>query len=163
MNNNEETKTGSRRTGLETVAQMMKRFSATASADTCFGAPVKVDDRTIIPVAEVVSGFGAGGGGGEGKEGPEPGTGDSEGQAGSGEGAGGGGFTRSRPVAVVVVAPEGVTVEPVIDATQIAMAGLAAGAFLGFWLVRMLAITEAPARKAKTPSLKSIVGTLKRI
>lgn len=164
MNNTEGTKTGGRQTGLETVAKIMKRFSTIASAGACFGAPMKVDDRTIIPVAEVIAGFGAGGGGGEGPDGIEPGADASEGKTpGSGEGAGGGGFTRSRPVAVVVVAPDEVTVEPVVDATQIAMAGLAAGAFLGFWLMRMRTITGAPVRKDKAPSLKSISGALKRI
>jgi uncharacterized spore protein YtfJ len=159
-----ESKNGGRQACLGSVVQMLKRFSATANASTCFGTPVTVDDRTLIPAAEVVAGFGAGGGGGEGKEGLEPDTGDSDGKAtGSGEGAGGGGFTRVRPVAVVVVGPDGVTVEPVVDATQIAMAGVAAGAFLGFWLLRMLAITEAPARKDKSPSLKSVVGALKRL
>ncbi len=164
MDINEEPRTSSRRTGLETVAQMMERFSAAASAAICFGTPVKIDDRTIIPVAEVVAGFGAGGGGGEGKQEPERGVEVEEGKAsGSGEGAGGGGFSRARPVAAVIVSPEGVTVEPVVDATQIAMAGVAAAAFLGFWFVRMQMITSAALRKEKTPSLKSIAGALKRM
>jgi hypothetical protein len=49
----------------------------------------------------------------------------------------------------------------VLDVTQIAMAGLAAGAFLGFWLVRMLAITEAAAVRDKPPSLRAVVKALK--
>jgi uncharacterized spore protein YtfJ len=159
-----ETKNGRGQAGLGSVVQLLERFIATASASTCFSSPVEVGDRTIIPVAEVVTGFGAGGGGGEGKEEPEPGAGNSDAKdMNSGEGGGGGGFTRSRPVAVVVIAPEGVTVEPVVDATQIAMAGLAAGAFVGFWFVRMLALTEAQARKEKAPSLKSIAGAIKRM
>jgi uncharacterized spore protein YtfJ len=151
----EEPNGGARRESLRSVVKMMDRFKDIASANTCFGTPIQVGDQTIIPAAEVMAGFGAGGGSGEG-----PALDDDEG-TGNGEGAGGGGFSRARPVAVVVVAPEGVTVEPVLDVTQIAMAGLAAGAFLGFWLVRMLAITEAPAGRDKPPSLKAVVKALK--
>lgn len=151
----EEPNGGARRESLRSIVKMMDRFKDIASANTCFGAPIEVGEQTIIPVADVMAGFGAGGGSGEGTA-PD----DDEG-TGSGEGAGGGGFSRSRPVAVVVVAPEGVTVEPVLDVTQIAMAGVAAGAFLGFWLVRMLAVTEAPARKDKPPSLQAVVKALK--
>jgi uncharacterized spore protein YtfJ len=152
----EEPNGGARRESLRSVVKMMDRFKDIASASTCFGTPIQVGDQTIIPAAEVMAGFGAGGGSGEG-----PAADDDDEGTGSGEGAGGGGFSRARPIAVVVVAPEGVTVEPVLDVTQIAMAGVAAGAFLGFWLVRMLAITEAPARKDRPPSLQSVVKALK--
>ena len=154
----EEPNGGARRESLRSVVKMMDRFKDIASANTCFGTPIPVGDQTIIPVADVMAGFGAGGGSGEG---PAPDD-DIEG-TGSGEGAGGGGFSRARPVAVVVVATEGVSVEPVLDITQIAMAGLAAGAFLGFWLVRMLAVTETPAHRNRTPSLQSVVKALKSI
>jgi uncharacterized spore protein YtfJ len=58
------------------------------------------------------------------------GSGGSDEQTGEGGGGGGGGFSLSRPVAVIVSGPDGVRVEPVIDATKIALAALTAGAFI---------------------------------
>ena len=41
----------------------------------------------------------------------------------------------SRPVAVIIAAPEGVRVEPVVDATKIGLAALTAAGFMfGMWM-----------------------------
>ena len=50
---------------------------------------------------------------------------------------GGGGRTFSRPVAVVIVGPEGVRVEPVMDVTKVALAALTAFGFMFSMLGRM--------------------------
>ena len=47
------------------------------------------------------------------------------------------------PVAVVVVTPDQVRVQPVIDLTQIALAAIATAAFNTFWLARLLRGTKA--------------------
>ena len=136
-----------------TVGDMYARFLSVACADTCFGEPVQVDDKTLIPTAEVMcaSGFGAG----FGKAGEHK-------QDESGPGAGGGwGVTRSRSVAVVVVSPDGITVEPVVDATQIALAGIAATAFVGYWILRLMKKVGEVPEKGKGPSLKSFVNLVK--
>lgn len=71
------------------------------------GDPITVGDYTIIPLSSYGFGFGAGGGGGtEGKEADR-----------SGQGGGSGGGGGIKPVAVVVVGPEGVSVEPLKRST----------------------------------------------
>jgi uncharacterized spore protein YtfJ len=45
-----------------------------------------------------------------------------EAQSGFGAGGGGGGVSGSRPVAAISIGPEGVCVQPVVDATKIALA-----------------------------------------
>jgi uncharacterized spore protein YtfJ len=42
--------------------------------------------------------------------------------SGVGYGGGGGGVTLGRPVAVITIGPDGVNVEPIVDATKIAIA-----------------------------------------
>ena len=44
-----------------------------------------------------------------------------------GGGIGGGGRSAGRPVAIIIIGPEGVTVKPVFDVTKIALAGITAG------------------------------------
>lgn len=141
---------------LQAVAATYDRFLAVASANTCFGDPIQVDDKTIIPTAEVICGSGFGLGFGKGNDTDEEKT-----DEGEGGGGGGGGFTRSRSVAVVTVSPTGVTVEPIVDATQIAMAGIAAIAFVGFWLLRLMKSTSEVSDGKSGPSLKSFMGLLK--
>jgi len=106
---------------LEKIQETMDTFLASASVDAVYGEPVTQQDTLIIPAAEVVAVMGFGIGSGEG--------GDQE-DSGSGSGGGGGGRVFARPVAVIIAAPEGVRVEPVVDITKIAMAGLTALAFL---------------------------------
>jgi uncharacterized spore protein YtfJ len=56
---------------------------------------------------------------------------------GKGNGGGGGGRILSRPVAVVIASPEGVRVEPVVDITKVALAGLTALGFMIGMMFRM--------------------------
>ena len=142
---------------LQSIAANYDRFLATASANTCFGDPIQVDDKTIIPTAEVICGAGFGLGVGKGTN-----AADEEKDQGEGGGGGGGGFTRSRAVAVVTVSPTGITVEPIVDATQIAMAGIAATAFVGYWLLRLMKSTDGASDGKRGPSLKSFKGLLKK-
>lgn len=71
-------------------------------AKTVVGDPIEAGEYTIIPLISVGFGFGAGGGS-DAKEKPE------QGKLGAGAGGGGG----IRPVAVIVIGPEGVKVEPI--------------------------------------------------
>jgi uncharacterized spore protein YtfJ len=120
--------------GLEMVQDTMEEFLAAADVRAVYGEPIQHDDTTIIPTAEVLSGlfFGIGSGGGTG-------TDENSGKpmGGSGSGGGGGGRVLSRPVAVVIASPEGVRVEPVIDITKIALAGLTALGFMVGMMFRM--------------------------
>jgi uncharacterized spore protein YtfJ len=116
---------------MDAIRGTLTEFMDTASVDRVYGQPVSEGDITIIPTAEVVVGlgFGLGFGGGRGPadrgdpQGRKPGE-----QAGSC--GGGGGRTLSRPVAVVVVSPDGVRVEPVVDVTKIAIASITAAGFM---------------------------------
>ena len=114
----------------------MEEFLATADVSVVYGEPIQHEDTLIIPTAEVLAGLGFGFGSGSGNS-PE-GT-DQKPAEGSGFGGGGGGRVLSRPVAVVVASPEGVRVEPVIDITKIALAGLTA---LGFMVGMMFRMTS---------------------
>jgi uncharacterized spore protein YtfJ len=73
------------------------------SARSVVGEPIKADDVTLIPLISFGFGFGAGGGSGQAVK---PGTGE-----GAGAGTGGGGGIK--PVAVVVISKDGVSVEPI--------------------------------------------------
>lgn len=116
---------GYRDSSLDTIEQVMDSLHAAASVEAVFGAPVKQRDTLIIPAAEVVavSGFGVGQGFG--------------GPGGAGGGGGGGGSAYARPVAVIIVSPEGVRVEPIFDYTKIALAGVTFAAFAVGMLARL--------------------------
>ncbi len=119
---------------LEAYQDTIQEFLAAADVRVVYGEPIMHEDTMIIPTAEVLSalGFGVGSGGGrDTHENPENPS------IGSGSGGGGGGRVLSRPVAVVVVSPEGVRVEPVFDITKIALAALTAAGFMIGMMFRM--------------------------
>lgn len=95
---------------LREVARIPER----AGAASCFGPATSAGERTIIPVAEVYYGLGMGWGGGTDPKTNAPG---------GGGGAGGG--ARSRGVAVIEVAPDGVRVHTIRDDTAITLASVA--------------------------------------
>jgi len=119
--------------GLEMFQDTMEEFLAAADVRVVYGEPIQHDDTMIIPTAEVLCGLGFGVGSGSGTSTDNP---DKPAQ-GSGSGGGGGGKILSRPVAVVVASPEGVRVEPVVDITKIALAGLTALGFMVGMMFRM--------------------------
>jgi uncharacterized spore protein YtfJ len=107
--------------------EMMEKLLSAAQPGAVYGEPVEVEGYTIITASEVSAGGGFGSGGGLGITPEPPATGESgeeepEGQQGAGSGGGGGGGSMGRPVAVIIVGPEGVEVEPVVDPTKIALA-----------------------------------------
>jgi uncharacterized spore protein YtfJ len=120
--------------GLEMAQSTMEEFLATADVRAVYGEPIQHGETTIIPTAEVLAGMGFGFGSGKGT-GEDQNTGKPT--QGSGSGGGGGGRVLSRPVAVVVASPEGVRVEPVVDITKIALAGLTALGFMVGMMFRM--------------------------
>ncbi len=134
MNANPTEETGLGEAGLEVFRDTVEEFLAAADVRVVYGEPIKHDDTLIIPAAEVLCGLGFGLGSGSGtstdKDAEKP-------NRGSGSGGGGGGRILSRAVAVVVASPEGVRVEPVIDLTKIALAGLTAMGFMVGMMFRM--------------------------
>ncbi len=124
---------------IKAVQESHEELLKTAGPSLAYGRPVKSGDITIIPTSEVLvfSGFGYGSGYGQGFEGER-----AEPSEGGGGGGGGGGKTLSRPVAVVVVSPAGVRVEPIYDMTKIYMAAITAAGFMLAMLVKFMRPTR---------------------
>jgi uncharacterized spore protein YtfJ len=106
------------------ISSMEKLFSA-AQAKAVFGEPVVSGNYTVITASEVRAGGGFGSGMGFGPPEKQSGETSQSQKASGGGGVGGGGASRGRPVAAIIVGPDGVTVQPVLDVTKIALAGIA--------------------------------------
>ena len=107
-------------------AYVSKIFAA-VEPGAVFGAPVVMGEYAVITASEVVAGGGSGSGWGSGDRGTPPhGASGGQDQGGSGGGNGGGGGAHARPVAAIVVGPNGVAVRPIFDVTKLAIAGLTA-------------------------------------
>lgn len=119
---------------IDAVQSTLERFLDSADVKHVYGEPIQHGDTVVIPTAEVLTGLGFGAGSGVG-------TGDEGG--GSGGGGGGGGRTFSRPVAIVVLSPDGVRVQEVVDPTKIALAAITAGGFMVGMLMRMISPKRA--------------------
>ena len=129
----------------EQAAELVEKLFAVAQPGAVYGEPVTVGEHTVITASEVKvgMGFGFGLGGGTGAE---PGEGETESkdepqderaETGYGGGGGGGGVSGGRPVAVISIGPEGVQVEPVVDATKIALAFFTTLGSMFFMLSKM--------------------------
>jgi uncharacterized spore protein YtfJ len=117
---------------LNRLFELVDGARTAANWQAAFGEPQQVEGKTVIPVAQVGYGFGLGfGQGGKGAEPqPEPSS--------AGEGGGGGGGAMSKPLGVIVVAPDGVRFEPVDNGTIIPLAGMAVGALFLWQLSKTL-------------------------
>lgn len=98
---------------------LMARLFDITKPEAVFSQPVTQGNYTVITASELTAGMGVGygGGGGSGDASEESKTG-----VGFGGGGGGGGSTMARPVAAIIISPEGVRVEPIVDVTKIAIA-----------------------------------------
>jgi uncharacterized spore protein YtfJ len=120
----------------ENSQEILEKFVETARPSSVFAPPLTAGEYTVITASEVYAGMGVGFGGGGGS-----GPGDADEPAGDqppaeqpaadqglppasgvGYGGGGGGVTLGRPVAAITIGPDGVRVEPIVDATKIAIA-----------------------------------------
>lgn len=119
---------------LDTIGDLRKE----ANVNACFGEPVTVEGRTIIPVARVGYGFGVGAGQGPTAEVEDEALSDLE-EVRPGGSGGGGGLTSS-PLGVVEVTSQGVRVEPIVDTQRVAIASALVGAWSVFWLARALMV-----------------------
>jgi uncharacterized spore protein YtfJ len=119
---------------VETVQTTMDQFLSAASVEAVYGSPIQQGETIVIPTAEVLSfaGFGLGSGSGSQAAGED----ESE-NTGSGGGGGGGGRVLSRPVAAIVISPEGVRVEPIVDVTKVALALFTTLGFMAAMISRM--------------------------
>lgn len=115
----------------EKTARVLEKLVSVADASTVFSKPVTVGDYTVVTASEVSVAMGFGFGAGGGAEPTSETEDESQPASGVGGGGGGGGVSSGRPVAVIIVGPSGVLVEPVLDRTKIALTVLTAvGGFL---------------------------------
>lgn len=139
MSTTVETFVGAKERGDENVQRFFDGIMAVARPGAVFSPPVVSGNLTVITASQIAAGGGFGSGFGLGpaprsaKEMVAEGDGSEPGGATSGGGGGGGGGgATGRPVAVIVIGPDGVKVKPVLDVTSIALAGItAATAMLG--------------------------------
>jgi uncharacterized spore protein YtfJ len=105
-----------------------------AQPGAVFGAPVVSGEYTVITASEVGAGGGFGSGRGTGTSVAARSTENGAPVRGEGRGIGGGGGASGRPIAAIVIGPDGVTVKPIVDLTRIALAGITAwGAMLAIY------------------------------
>lgn len=109
-----------------------EKILAAAQPGAVFSTPVASGAYTIITASEVFAAGGFGSGRGTGSEG----------------GSGGGGTSHARPVAAIVIGPEGVKVQPIADATKIALAAVAAWSTVALTAMRF---ARASKRISKQP------------
>jgi uncharacterized spore protein YtfJ len=129
----------------EQAMELVEQLFAVAQPSAVFSEPVTVGDQTVITASEVkvgmTFGFGIGGGAGtvpaEGEAASEDEPQDERSSPAVGGGGGGGGVSGGRPVAVITIRPEGVEVEPVVDATKIALAFFTTLGSMFFMLSKM--------------------------
>ena len=109
----------------EQSREWMDKLLAAARPRAVYGEPITSGNYTVVTASEVTAGGGFGygfGGGSAPASAPGQTPGQEQENAGGGGGVGGGGGSSGRPVATIIIGPEGVRVEPVIDATKIALA-----------------------------------------
>ena len=116
----------------EQLPSVLEKIFSAAQPEAVYSKPVEANNYTVITASEVTSGGGFGSGSGFGPETPSsPEKRSSEEGAraetvSGGGGMGGGGGSSGRPVAIIIIGPEGVSVRPVFDLTKIALAGITA-------------------------------------
>lgn len=134
-------------TTAEYTAELLDKLFAAAQPGAVFSAPVVAGDYTIITASEISTGGGFGSGKGFGPASRPTGETPAKPDAtiGGGSGMGGGGGASGRPLAAIIIGPDGVRVQPVVDATKIGLAALAA---FGTIFATMLKIRRA-LRKAE--------------
>lgn len=120
--------------------ELMVRLFDITKPEAVFSQPVTQGEYTVITASELTAGMGVGYGGGGGSGDPNQ-----EGQTsgvGYGGGGGGGGGTLARPVAAIIIGPDGVRVEPIVDATKIAIAFFTAFGAMWMALSKMRRVTK---------------------
>jgi uncharacterized spore protein YtfJ len=115
----------------EQLPPVLEKVFAAAQPDAVYSKPVVSNNYTVITASEVASGGGFGSGAGFGPATPSSAEKrpDEEGSQAEpvntgGSGMGGGGGSSGRPVAIIIIGPEGVSVKPIFDITKIVLAGI---------------------------------------
>ena len=118
---------------VKALFEQLGKVPEEVNVNAVFGTPETIEGITLIPVAEIMYGFGAGIGSGPSNECDEA-SADASADADEGEaatGVGGGAGAKARPIAYIAVGPEGARVQSIIDEQKVALAGI----LLGFWAI----------------------------
>jgi uncharacterized spore protein YtfJ len=113
--------------------KLIEKLYAAAQPGAVFSTPVVNGEYTVITASEI----GAGGGFGFGMGGePKQSHRDESGEDNAVGGGGGGGGSMGRPVAAIVIGPDGVKIRPIVDATKLALAAIGAWSAVALVAVR---------------------------
>jgi uncharacterized spore protein YtfJ len=107
--------------------QVLEKLAEAARSEAVFSQPVEMGDKKVITASEISLGLGFGYGFGSGPHfvtNMEEAGGEMEEETGMGSGGGGGGGAGGRPVAVITLEGDQITVQPILDFTKIALAFL---------------------------------------
>lgn len=124
-------------------AQTLEKIYAATQPGAVYSEPVTVGNYTVITASEITAGGGFGSGFGFGslfssaQQPEEPSQPQAQPTDGGGGGMGGGGGSSGRPVAIISIGPEGVSIKPIVDVTKIALAGLTVWGTMALLLRRM--------------------------
>ena len=77
-----------------------------------------------------------------------------------GQGGGAGGGATGRPIAVIVMSPDGVRVEPILDMTKVVLATFTTATFVLIQLSRLMRLTRTD--KGKKPSFPRLKKAIER-
>ena len=130
------------------VAQVLSHMLDAVRAEAIFGQPVERGKVTVMLCSEMLAGLGMGSG-----NGPTDEKGNSY-----GGGSGGGGWAKARPIATIVITPEDIRVEPIVDVTKVALAAMTTGICVLFWLSRL----RPTSRPDKSPSFRKVKKAINR-
>jgi uncharacterized spore protein YtfJ len=108
------------------LQKMGDTLGSTATVKSVFGEPIRMNGKTVVPVAKVAYGFGAGAG--TGKSGAHPDR--------LGEGGGGGGGVRAFPAGALEITEGRTRFVPFIDPAWIGAAFAAGAVFASLMFLR---------------------------
>lgn len=121
---------------VQRMLDLLDDLRGEANVNACFGEPLTVQGRTVIPVARVRYGFGVTAGRNPVSRTRHEADATDEEETGSG---GIGGMTGC-PLGVIEATPDGIHVESVVDKERITLVSLLVGAWSLFWVVRMVTL-----------------------
>jgi uncharacterized spore protein YtfJ len=117
----------------EQLPSVLEKIFSAAQPEAVYSKPIISGDYTVVTASEVAAGGGFGSGVGFGpatssstETRPSEDGSQAEPVDSGGSGMGGGGGSSGRPVAIIIIGPEGVSVKPVFDITKVVLAGITA-------------------------------------
>ncbi len=118
--------------------KLAEKLHSDSGVRRAYGEPIEFEGRKIIPVADITFSYGFGeGGAGEGEKPAEGEAESSPEKAAQAGGYGYGGTTKSEPLGVIEITPDGSTFLPIRPRRELAK-GLVLGLALGLILARLL-------------------------